>query len=282
MAARCRDTEISFYIIGIERVMGIEPTLSAWEAEVLPLNYTRKTWYFTQSFFIYHHFMLHTLRSVRSYVCRQGRLSDSQQRALTDLWDHYVLQNKLHDFDVLFGRAAPRILEIGFGMGQSLIHQAINHPEKDFIGIEVHRPGIAAVLLEIEKNQLSNIRIYCGDVKEILAQHFTDESLDEIQLFFPDPWPKRRHHKRRLVQNDFVNLVARKLKPNAFFYLATDWKDYAYQMLHVLSESTDFENTTGKNNFAPRANQRPLTKFELRGKRLGHEVWDLKFRRVPC
>lgn len=221
----------------------------------------------------------HPLRTIRSFMRREGRMSPAQQQALTTLWPLYGLEisNELYDLDKIFDRQAPRLLEIGFGMGTSLITQAQQNLDWDFIGIEVHRPGIGNLLVNITDHKLTNIRVFCADAIQVLTQCLPDNSFDKVQLFFPDPWPKRRHHKRRLVQTDFVELIRKKLKPNGLFHLATDWQDYANHMLSVLTAAAGFINTAGENQFSPRPAERPLTKFEQRGKNLGHGVWDLVF-----
>ncbi|MEW5757227.1 MAG: tRNA (guanosine(46)-N7)-methyltransferase TrmB [Pseudomonadota bacterium] len=222
------------------------------------------------------------LRTVRSFVRRQGRKSVPQQEALARLWPQFGVEmnGAALDFDALFNRRAARILEIGFGMGTTLAEMAATAPERDFLGIEVHRPGIGNLLLEIEQRGLDNIRIINGDAVEILQHHVPDETFDGVMLFFPDPWPKTRHHKRRIVQPSFVDLLARKIKSGGTFHMATDWEHYAQHMMKVMSERTDFANAHGTGNYAPRPEYRPLTKFEQRGLRLGHGVWDLIFTRA--
>ncbi len=218
-------------------------------------------------------------RHVLSFVRREGRLTSGQQRALDTLWDRYGVDASpgLLDLDKLFRRRAPRILEIGFGNGQFLATMAQARSDADFLGIEVHRPGVGHVLMRIESLGLSNLRVLCVDAVEVLARQLPDASLNRIQVFFPDPWPKHRHHKRRLIQPDFVALLARKLKPGAHLHLATDWEAYALHMLAVLEAAEGFVNTASK--FAERPYYRPLTKFERRGLSLGHTVWDLLFQR---
>lgn len=220
-------------------------------------------------------------RPIRSFVRREGRLTKGQQRALNELWDSFGIHNKssLLDLDKVFGRSATKVLEIGFGNGCSLAQMAAAHPENDYLGVEVHHPGVGALLLLVQEQQLSNVRVVCDDAVEVLKQRIADASLDRVQLFFPDPWHKRRHHKRRIIQADFVALIARKLKPGGIFHLATDWKNYALHMAKVMKTSPDFENTVTDGDFVPRPDYRPLTKFELRGQRLGHGVWDLIFKR---
>lgn len=221
------------------------------------------------------------LRTVRSYVLRQGRMTPAQREALDTLWGRYGVTpaDTDLDLDVLFGRHAPRALEIGFGMGDALAAMAQTHPEQDFLGIEVHRPGVGSLLRQIEQRGLSNVRVMCADAIQMLEQHIPDRSLDAVHLFFPDPWPKRRHHKRRLVQEQFVALLAQKLKPDGVFHFATDWQEYAEQVLDVMSNGARFMNAAGSGKYSPRPDYRPLTKFERRGQRLGHQVWDLIFYR---
>ena len=215
----------------------------------------------------------------RSFVRRQGRMTSGQQRALEQFWDRFGLdlQDKVYDWDEVFGRSAARILEIGFGNGESLLVMAQHCPEQDFIGIEVHRPGVGHLLIQVMELNLSNIRVFCADAVAVLNSSIAAASLDRIQLFFPDPWPKKRHHKRRLIQPPFVVLLADKLKPGGILHLATDWQDYAEHMLTVLELSPCFSNTA--TGFAPRPPERPLTKYEQRGQRLGHTVYDLLYRR---
>lgn len=219
------------------------------------------------------------LRTVRSFMRREGRMTKIQKNAIAELWSQYGLElgTQFYDLDTVFKRSAPRVLEIGFGMGQSLFIQAQQQPDCDFIGIEVHRPGIGNLLVAAAENNLTNLRVFCADALHVLAQVLPDNSFDKVQLFFPDPWPKRRHHKRRLVQAEFVALIRQKLKPNGIFHLATDWQDYANQMLAVLSAAPGFINKFSANNFAPTGFDRPSTKFEQRGKKLGYGVWDLVF-----
>ena len=184
------------------------------------------------------------------------------------------------NFDVLFGRRGHRILEIGFGNGASLAGMAAKHPENDYLGIEVHRPGVGNLLLQIERQALNNIRVSNDDALEVLEQQIPDVSLDAVYLFFPDPWHKRKHHKRRIVQPAFAQLLHRKLKPGGIFHMATDWENYAEHMMAVMSSVDGFENTAGSGQYIARPEYRPLTKFEQRGHRLGHGVWDLVFKKV--
>ena len=222
------------------------------------------------------------LRKVTSYVLRERRMTLRQKYALETFWKQFGLemQSGPIDFVTVFAREAPRILEIGFGMGLSLLETAAAHPENDYIGIEVHRPGVGSLLAGIEEAKLTNIRIFCADAVSVLQQCISDNSLDIIQIFFPDPWPKTRHHKRRLIQRSFVELLSNKLKPFGRLHLATDWEDYANHMMKVCSNVDSFNNLAGAFQFSERPAYRPLTKFEARGQRLGHSVWDLIFVKV--
>lgn len=215
------------------------------------------------------------LRPIRSFVHRQKKLSNAQQRAFLTISNQKDVS--LLDFKTLFRREAYTILEIGFGMGDSLLQQAMRYPENNYLGIEVHRPGIALLLTQIEKFKLNNIKVFYADATEILAHSFPKHSLDLIQIFFPDPWPKTRHHKRRLIQSKFIDLLHEKLKLNGKLHLATDWENYALHMLKTLEKSSQWQNTTEKNQFIIRPSSRPLTKFEKRGQQLGHKIWDLVF-----
>ena len=204
----------------------------------------------------------------------------AQERAWRELWPRFGLADtdEALDLDATFGRAAARTLEIGFGNGESLVALAQAHPDDDFLGIEVHRPGVGHLMLRAESLELTNIRVACRDAVEVLSRQLPDASLDAVLLYFPDPWPKKRHHKRRIVQPAFVALVASKLKPGGRFRLATDWQNYAEQMLAVVGDCAMLENEFDA-GYAPRPDSRPLTRFESRGQRLGHEVWDLCFRK---
>ena len=220
-------------------------------------------------------------RHIRSFVRREGRLTKGQQKALDTLGPKYMLEfdRQPLDLDALFGRQAPHYLEIGFGDGQALAEMAAAQPEVDFIGIEVHRPGVGSLLQRVEQHALTNVRVICADVVEVLKTMLADTCLDKVLLFFPDPWHKKRHHKRRLVQADFVALIQQKLKPAGVLHMATDWQDYAMHMLAVMRNAPGFNNTSSDETYVMRPAYRPLTKFEARGQRLGHGVWDLVFER---
>ena len=216
------------------------------------------------------------LRPIRSFVHRQKKLSKTQQLAFSALSNQKMLSTL--DFKNLFQREeACTILEIGFGMGDSLLQQALLYPENNYLGIEVHRPGIALLLTQIEKFKLNNLKVIYADATEILARSIPKHSLDRVQIFFPDPWPKTRHHKRRLIQAKFIELLREKLKLNGKLHLATDWQDYAQHMLKVMENAPQWQNTAEKNQFTPRPPTRPMTKFEKRGQQLGHDIWDLIF-----
>jgi tRNA (guanine-N7-)-methyltransferase len=218
-------------------------------------------------------------RHIRSYVLRQGRVSAAQRRAVDGLLPAFGIPYApaICDLDAAFGRQAPRILEIGFGMGETTAEIAAAHPQNDYLGIEVHTPGVGSLLRLIEAQGLTNIRIVQHDAMEVVANMVAPGSLAGIHIFFPDPWPKKRHHKRRLVQPPFVALLASRLQPGGYLHLATDWEEYADQMLAVLSAEPLLQNTV--QGFAPRPAHRPLTKFETRGLKLGHAVRDVVFTR---
>ncbi len=218
-------------------------------------------------------------RHIRSFVLRQGRVSPAQQRAVDTLLPRFGIPYAAHllDFDTIFERNAPRILEIGFGMGDSTAEIARSHPENDYLALEVHTPGVGNLLKLIDTRQISNIRIIQHDAMEVVRDMLGEVTLDGVHIFFPDPWHKARHNKRRLIQPPFIALLSHKLKPGGYLHVATDWQDYAQQVLTVLSNQALLENTAA--DYAPRPDYRPLTKFEQRGLRLGHGVWDLLFRR---
>ena len=222
------------------------------------------------------------MRRIRSFVLRTGRMTEGQKRAYDLHWPSkgLELKNGAIAMSDVFGRDAPVVLEIGFGMGDSLAQMAVAEPEKDFIGVEVHSPGVGRLMHLIDESGIENLRAYCDDAVEVLEQCIADNSLSRVQIYFPDPWHKKRHHKRRLVQPEFVQLLRRKLKPGGIIHLATDWENYAEHMMLVMSGAEGFRNTQGEQAFAPRPEYRPVTKFEKRGERLGHGVWDLLFEKT--
>jgi len=220
------------------------------------------------------------LRTIHSFVKRQGRLTSGQELALETQWSIYGIDysEDALDLEKLFDRNAETVLEIGFGNGDSLWKMAQASPELNFIGIEVHRPGVGHILRLIEESDCENLRVSNQDAIDVLQHQIPDHSLDRVQLFFPDPWHKRKHNKRRIVQDEFIQQLAKKLKPGGIFHLATDWKDYAKHMLITLNDSELFSNLSDDNTFVPKPETRPTTKFEKRGHRLGHGVWDLLFK----
>jgi tRNA (guanine-N7-)-methyltransferase len=220
-------------------------------------------------------------RSIRSYVRRESRITPAQVRALGELWPRYGIPEGTAplDWPTVFGCAAPVILEIGFGNGEALTAAAAAHPENNYLGIEVHRPGVGSLLRRIKAGEMNNVRVMLGDAKEILEQRVADAPLTAVHLFFPDPWPKKRHHKRRLVQPEFAALVARKLVPGGYFHLATDWPAYAEHMVAVVSATPGLVDASGEGRFQKLVAERLATRFEQRGRRLGHEVRDLVYLR---
>lgn len=221
-------------------------------------------------------------REIKSFVMRAGRMTPGQQRGLDEGLPKFGL--KISDGAInpaqVFERQAPCTLEIGFGMGHSLVEMAAAAPEQDFIGIEVHRPGVGSLLSGLLSQNLSNVRVYQEDAIEVLKQCIPDASLDRLLLFFPDPWHKARHHKRRIVQSEFAQLVRSKLKVGGVFHMATDWEPYAEYMLEVMQVAAGYQNLSSSGNWVERPAERPVTKFERRGHKLGHGVWDLKFQRT--
>ncbi|MCF6283132.1 MAG: tRNA (guanosine(46)-N7)-methyltransferase TrmB [Candidatus Polarisedimenticolaceae bacterium] len=220
-------------------------------------------------------------RPIRSFVLREGRMTEGQQRAFEEHWSRFGidLPDGHLDLPALFDNDHPVIVEIGFGNGESLFQMAQNRPEYNYLGIEVHRPGVGHLMLRLAEGNLSNVRVMRHDAMEILRHHLADHSLAGLQLFFPDPWHKKRHNKRRIVRPEFIDLLRQTLQPGGFLHMATDWEHYAEQMMKELSAAEGFKNSVGDNNFTPRPDERPLTKFEQRGERLGHGVWDLIFIR---
>jgi tRNA (guanine-N7-)-methyltransferase len=224
---------------------------------------------------------MHTPRRIRSFVIRAGRVTAAQERALTELWPTYGVEpNGKLDLAALFGRVAPRCLEIGFGAGEVIGSLARTHPQRDYLGIEVHRSGVGRLLLHAEEAGLSNVRVVCDDAVEVLQQRIADASFDEILVFFPDPWHKKRHHKRRLIDAEFAALLAAKLGAQGTLRLATDWQEYAEQMLEVLNATTGLQNLSADRTYVPRPEFRSPTRFERRGERLGHGVWDLAYTKA--
>jgi tRNA (guanine-N7-)-methyltransferase len=226
-------------------------------------------------------------RRIRSFVVRAGRATAAQERALEEFWPPFGIEmpgietpERELDLDRAFGRSAPRMMEIGFGAGEALLAFAGAHPEFDCLGVEVHRPGVGRLLLRAHADGLGNLKVVCHDAVELAQRSLAPASLDLIHIFFPDPWPKKRHHKRRLIQPEFVALLARVLKPKGILRLATDWENYAMQMREVIDADVHFRNSSA-DGFAPRTDERPLTRFEQRGQRLGHGVWDLAYERIP-
>jgi tRNA (guanine-N7-)-methyltransferase len=225
-------------------------------------------------------------RRIRSFVVRAGRMTAGQTRAWKELWPKYGIEftGAELSLDQIFGRHAPRVLEIGFGTGDALLAYAQLHPDRDCLGIEVHPPGVGHLLLQVHDKGLANVRAICHDAVDVMMQSIPPSALEEVHIFFPDPWHKKRHHKRRLIQTPFVDLIARALRPGGLFKLATDWEHYAEQMRSVIDPHPAFENLAladpqVSSGFAARFAHRPLTRFERRGHRLGHGVWDLLYRR---
>ncbi|MCP3660918.1 MAG: tRNA (guanosine(46)-N7)-methyltransferase TrmB [Gammaproteobacteria bacterium] len=220
-------------------------------------------------------------RPIRSFVLREGRLTKGQEKAFETIWPEYGIdfEGKPLDLPTIFGNRNPVYLEIGFGNGDSLARMAQANPDRNYLGIEVHRPGVGHLLIKIEALGLTNLRLMRHDGVEVMKLGITDGALAGAYLFFPDPWHKKRHNKRRILNPEFVTELARTIHSGGQFHAATDWDEYAQQMLQVLEASGPFENTAGTGNFTPRPAERPLTKFEQRGERLGHGVWDLIFKR---
>jgi len=221
-------------------------------------------------------------RPIRSFVVRGGRLTEGQERAIALHWQNYVIdyQPAIIDFDSAFSRNADLVVEIGFGMGDSLLEMAVRNPRLNYLGIEVHKPGIGKLLQGIVQAGITNLRIVNHDASEVFAHCFQDRGIHTVQIFFPDPWHKKKHNKRRLIQPDFVRLLAQKLKPGGRLHLATDWESYAVQMLEVVNDCPALRNLSPDNNFM-NSTDRPVTKFERRGTKLGHGVWDLVLEKRP-
>jgi tRNA (guanine-N7-)-methyltransferase len=221
-------------------------------------------------------------RHIRSFVLRAGRMTHAQERALAELWPSYGLDLREDplDLEAIFGRRAPRCLEIGFGVGEVIGSLAENHPHVDYVGIEVHRPGVGRLLMRAQAAELRNLRVICHDAVEVLQRCIRDRTFDEMLVFFPDPWHKKRHHKRRLIDPAFVATAADKLRPGGVLRLATDWQDYAEQMLAVCNASPRLASLSTDRTYVARPDFRPATRFERRGARLGHGVWDLAYARL--
>ncbi|WP_432471575.1 tRNA (guanosine(46)-N7)-methyltransferase TrmB [Amphritea sp. HPY] len=222
------------------------------------------------------------MRTVRSFVIRGGRMTEPQEKAYKEVWPAMGLNldKGMLDFSEVYGRTAPVVLEIGFGMGDSLISMAKAMPEKNYLGVEVHRPGVGRLLNNAKTEELTNIRVFDTDALDVLAQCVPDGSLDTVQLFFPDPWHKKKHNKRRIVQAAFAETIRQKLKVGGQFHMATDWENYAEHMMEVMSAAPGYSNSAGEGQFSPQPEWRPVTKFQKRGERLGHGVWDLMFERT--
>ncbi|MFT4196914.1 MAG: tRNA (guanosine(46)-N7)-methyltransferase TrmB [Pseudoxanthomonas sp.] len=220
-------------------------------------------------------------REIRSFVLRQGRFTEAQQRAFERLWPRYGLDyaGRPRDFDAVFGRRAPRVLEIGFGNGEALRFAAAHDPARDYLGIEVHAPGVGRLLNALAADGAGNVRLYHHDAVEVLQHEIAPAGLDEVRIYFPDPWHKKRHHKRRLLQPAFAALLAGRIAPGGRLHLATDWEPYAEQMWDVLDALPAFRNLAGARGAVERPPWRPQTHFETRGQKLGHGVWDLLYER---
>ena len=219
------------------------------------------------------------LRKIRSFVKRSGRLSKAQAIGLNELWDDYGINpnGKLLKLNKLFLSPNNVTLEVGFGNGDSLLEMAIQNPNLNFLGIEVYEAGVGRLINEASKNKLTNLKIIKEDAVEVLNNNIPDDSISHFQLFFPDPWHKKRHHKRRIVQTSFLDLLTKKLKNNGIVHIATDWENYAEHIMETLESHSHFKNCAGDHIYSERPEQRPLTKFENRGKKLGHGVWDIIF-----
>ncbi len=220
-------------------------------------------------------------RIIRSFVLRQGRVTLAQKRAFTEHWPHYGIEysGELKNFDAIFSKPAELVLEIGFGNGEQMQFAANNEPNRNFIGVEVHGPGVGRLLNGLAEDNLNNARIYQHDAVEVLKHEIPDASLSEVRIYFPDPWHKKRHHKRRMIQSDFVKLLCQKIKPGGLLHLATDWENYAEHMWDVCDAEPLLENQNGIRGFAARPQWRRQTHFETRGLKLGHGVWDLLYTR---
>lgn len=223
-------------------------------------------------------------KPVRSYVVRAGRMTDAQKRAFERHWRQYGLRlaDGPVDWPRVFGRVAPVVLEIGFGMGDSLLAMAAAEPEKDFVGLEVHPPGVGSLLNRAAEQGINNLRVYLADAVDVLADCIVANSLSRVQIYFPDPWHKKKHNKRRIIQPLLVATIREKLVDGGLLHLATDWRPYAEHMLEVMTGAAGYDNLAADGGFHPRPDFRPVTKFEKRGERLGHGVWDLLFRKCSA
>lgn len=224
----------------------------------------------------------HPYRPIRSFVLRQGRLTAGQERALTDYWQHHGIPftGQLRSMAELFGRAAPTVLEIGFGNGEALSQAAKAAPQDNYLGIEVHTPGVGRLLATLTHQDILNVKVYHHDASEVIATEIPDDSLREVRIYFPDPWHKKRHHKRRLIQPAFTQLLAAKIQSGGCLHLATDWDNYVQHMWDVLDANSAFRNRAGPRGHLPRPLWRPKTHFEQRGQQRGHPVWDLLYDRL--
>lgn len=220
------------------------------------------------------------MRTIQSFVRRSGRLSKAQAIGLNELWPNYGIElvvNQMLDFGKLFATTQGVVLEVGFGNGDSLLEMAINQPKTNFLGVEVYEAGVGRLINEANKHQLSNLKIIKDDAVEVLKHHIEDNSLSKFQLFFPDPWHKKKHHKRRILQTSLLDMLTKKLKLNAIVHIATDWENYAEHIMDTMEAHPHFKNSLGDHIYSPRPAHRPLTKFENRGQQLGHDVWDIIF-----
>lgn len=219
-------------------------------------------------------------KTIRSFVVRAGRMTKAQRSAFELGWDAYGLRlaDGVIDLDTVFGRNNSKVVEIGFGMGGSLLEMVETQPDTDFIGIEVHPPGVGSLINAAQEKNISNLKVYLADATDVLNECFADGSLDRVQIYFPDPWHKKKHNKRRIIQPKFLQLIRKKLRIGGIVHMATDWQPYAEQMLELIVEADGFKNMA--EDYVPRPDFRPLTKFERRGERLGHGVWDLMAERL--
>lgn len=221
-------------------------------------------------------------RQIKSFILRQGRLTKGQEEAIQLYWHKYGLDftGEQFDFKAIYCNESEIVLEIGFGMGKSLVEMAKAHPNQNYLGIEVHKPGVGVCLKELVDAKIQNLRVMSYDAVEVIEKMIPNESLSCCQIFFPDPWHKTKHHKRRLIQPQFIEMLEKKLKIGGMIHLATDWEDYAQQMAETLNENSHFKNKAKQGDFIERPEYRPLTKFENRGLTLGHGVWDLEFEKI--